>query len=178
MCWYKKLPIIGLLVVSGLQSCKPETTVAGKEYFDLKEYFENEADRLSADKPSVFKSASHNSTTQSKSVVITDWKSELALFSGSDINKPAWRDGYTVTKTPFVITYKAKTPELKVREVIIKKQGEKVTAVLIVNKSKNILYSSTEKLAYYPDSVYRIDKKQDIRLIGVNEYHIQGKLGQ
>ncbi|RVT99929.1 hypothetical protein EOD41_15945 [Mucilaginibacter limnophilus] len=178
MYWYKKLSIISVLVISGLQSCKPEIANKGNAYFDLKGYFKKEADRLSVSKPSVYKSASHNNIAQDKSIIITDWEGELALFSGSDINKPAWRGEYTVTETPDSIVYKAKKPELKVREVNIKRKGKKIIGIFIVNKTKNILYHSTEKLAYYPDSLYRIDKKQDVNLIGVNDYRIEGKFAQ
>lgn len=178
MYWYKKLTVISVLAISGLQSCKPEITNTGNAYFDLKGYFKQEADRLSANKPSVYKSASHNKTTQDKSIIITDWDGELALFSGSDINKPAWRGEYTVIEKADSIVYKAKKPELKVREVRIRRKGQKVTAIFIVNKTKNLLYHSTEKLSYYPDSLYRIDKKQDVNLIGVNDYRIEGKFAQ
>ncbi|RYY37756.1 MAG: hypothetical protein EOP46_01420 [Sphingobacteriaceae bacterium] len=175
MFLYKKPLIIAVIVASGLQACKPGVASIDAQYFDLKGYFTGEIGRLSKTHPIVSKSVSHNDTAQSKSIRISDWESELALFTGSDINKPAWRDGYSITETPDSIIYKALKPELKVRELSIKRRSNKVTAIVILNKTKNILYNSTEKLAYYPDSLYSIEKKQDVSLIGINHYKIQGK---
>ncbi len=47
---------------------------------------------------------------------------------------------------------------------------------MIYNDSKNMLYESQEWLSYFPDSLYQIDKKQTVRLLGTNTYKIKGAL--
>jgi hypothetical protein len=57
---------------------------------------------------------------------------------------------------------------------MIKKACGKVNYVLILNYSENLLYTNTEKLSYFPDSLYEVVKRQRVRLIGENRYKIQG----
>ena len=45
---------------------------------------------------------------------------------------------------------------------------------MIVNHTKNMLYENTEKLSYFPDSLYLIQKKQRVRLLGTDTYRISG----
>jgi len=45
---------------------------------------------------------------------------------------------------------------------------------LIFNRTKNILYQTTEKLSYFPDSLYLIEKDQKVRLMAKNKYKVQG----
>ena len=181
MYWYKPLKkyiqFTGmLLLLCGWYACKPEIKETGAElkYFDLKEYFKNEALRLTRLNTPVNKTVTHNGASESKKVHMPNWEKELNLFTGSDINKPAWKLSYSVQNTPDSIVYKAKYPELKTREIIIRKKDGKVTAIVIENDTHNILYSTTEKLNYVPGSFYQIDKTQKVKVMGGNNYRIKG----
>ncbi len=167
---------IGMTIL--LPSCKPEIKNDGAtaKYFDLKAYFKADAARLSGIKKSTLKTVTHNGTTESKEVNINNWERELSLFSESDINKPAWRDSYKVQTTPTMVIYMATDDDLKTREIIINKTGGKVKYITIYNYTKNILYYTNEKLTYIPDSIYKIEKTQYVRLLGLNKYVIIGKL--
>jgi hypothetical protein len=180
MYWYKPLYIRSFfilnitLLISGLYACKPDIKDNRKKFFDVAAYFKGEAKRLTKLSPPVTKTAKHNTDTQTKLVTIKNWPGELDMFIASDINKPSWRDSYTVTTSGDITIYKAKFPELKTREVMIKKACGKVNYVLILNYSENLLYTNTEKLSYFPDSLYEVVKRQRVRLIGENRYKIQG----
>jgi hypothetical protein len=157
-------------------SCKPDNIQSGTnlKYFDLKGYFTADTARLRKLDPAITKTVTHNGVTETKKVHIKNWGSELSLFIQSDINKPAWRDSYTVQKSGGIEIYRTKDPALKTREVMVKKDGDKVKWIAIFNSSKNILYQTREKLSYFPDSLYIIQKYQKVRLLGANTYTIKG----
>lgn len=175
---YYTLFAAGIGIVLLLPACKPEIKEGEvkAKYFDLKAYFNAESSRLSRLNKPVRKTVTHNGVTETKEVKIDDWSRELSLFSESDINKPAWRDSYSVQTTPNIVIYMATDDDLKTREIIINKTGDKVKYIVIYNYTKNILYYTKEKLTYWPDSLYKIDKTQHVRLLGLNKYVITGTL--
>jgi hypothetical protein len=159
-------------------ACKPDIKAngVGLTYFDLKGFFTKDTLYLNHLNKPVVKTVSHNGATESKKVKVTDWGRELGLFIDADINKPAWKNSYNVTANDTFLIYRAKYPELKMREMLIKKDKDKVKWILIFNLTKNILYTSSEKLTYYPDSLYLIEKSQHVKLMGNNNYRIQGTI--
>jgi len=184
MYWFKKHPaaFLGLGMLLCLASCKRDSRAAldtGK-FFDVKGYFASEAVRLSKLNPGIDKTAVYNKQTEEQKIHIGNWASELSMFSESDINKPAWRLSYDVQSSKGFTTYKAKDPELKTQDITIKKDGDKIKWILIVNHTKSTiftkrLYETVEKLSYFPDSLYHIQKVQYTRLLGLNHYNIKGK---
>src|SRR5215469_10670175 len=102
MCWCRKyLVIIIALSVLCFASCKSDSGAAKDttKFFDLKGYFASEAARLNKLNPNVDKTAIYNHQTEEQKTHINNWASELSMFSGSDINKPAWRLSYDVQST-------------------------------------------------------------------------------
>ena len=179
MYWFRSaaarfLPALMILFFV-LHSCKPDIKGNGAvNFFDLKKYYAAEAGRLSKQNPFIIKTVTHNGATETQKVHINNWAQELSLFSLSDINKPAWKESYSVEITDDFLIYKAKFPELKTREIIIKRLAGKVKWVLIFNRTKNLLYQTKEKLSYFPDSLYLIEKTQQVKLLGINRYAIKG----
>jgi hypothetical protein len=173
--------LIAFLVVlftSLLPCCKPDNIQTGADvkYFDIKGFFTADTARLRKLNHITHKMVYHNGNSETRDVHINNWGMELSLFSQSDINKPAWRDSYTVVKTDNIEIYRAKDPNLKTREIMIKKEGGKVKWMVIFNKTNNPLYQTSEKLSYFPDSIYIIQKYQKVRLLGANQYLIKGSL--
>ncbi len=172
------LTLTGVCFSVCLSSCKPDIkeTGASLKYFDLKRYFKNDSARLSRLHLRVTKTVGHNHQEQIKEVTIGNWGEELSLFINSDINKPAWQQSYRVQNTPGYIIYEAVDPKLTTRRIVINQDTttKKVKWILINNLTHNLLYSSAEKLTYYPDSLYQIEKRQNIRIIGTNRYLIKG----
>jgi|ERR1700761_2152518 len=183
MYWCKKsfLFIIGFILLQNMLSCKTDSR-AGTDtvkFFDLKGYFTAESARLTKLNPVINKTAVFNNYTQTKKLHIQNWSNELSSFIESDINKPAWRTSYNVQATDNLLIYRAKDSSLKTREIIIKKEGDKIKWILIFNHPKSKLVNKTlsetlEKLSYFPDSLYLIRRKQTVRLLGTNNYTVQG----
>ncbi|MDR6940650.1 hypothetical protein [Mucilaginibacter pocheonensis] len=168
----------GAMLLSGLQSCKPDIKQSGGvlKYFDISGYFKADTARLRKLDVAVNKTVTHNGVTENKTVHIANWGQELNLFIQSDINRPAWKNSYKVQTTDSLIVYQARYPELRTTRIVIKKDKEQVKWVLIYNHTKNLLYETREKLSYYPDSVYLIEKWQKVKLMGRNNYIIKGVL--
>jgi hypothetical protein len=180
MYWYKTKLKTAIVVIGGialsvmLPACKPEIKNNGG--FDLTGYLKKDAAGLNKLNRPVDKTVTHNGVTENKTVHIADWSSELGLFIDADINKPAFKNSYTAVDEDSLLVYKAKDKELKVQELIIKRAGQKIKYILIFNKVNNLLYKTTQKLTYFPDSVYRIETVQHVKLLGTNTYIIQGIL--
>jgi len=164
------------MVSACLFGCKPDIKETGAtlKYFDIKGFFATDIARLNKLNKPVLKTIVYNGVTEKKNVQIKNWGPELDLFAGSDINKPAWKNSYSIVANDDFLLYKAKYPELKMREMLIKKVNGKVKWMMIFNRTKNIIYQTTEKLSYFPDSVYTIEKAQKVRLMGTNFYKVQG----
>jgi hypothetical protein len=169
------------MVMFWLAACSPGVKETGTlKYFDIKGYFTKESMRLTKQNKPVLKTVTHNGVTESKKVHITNWEQELSLFEESDINRPAWKNSYKVINNDdSLFFYKANDDELRVREIIVKMSKNKVKWIVIVNQTpKNMLYQTTERLKYFPDSLYLIRKVQKVRLMGTNNYRIQGVISK
>lgn len=149
-------------------------TVSANNYFDLKKYFTEEASRISKNYPQIKKSVSRNGETETKIVSIQNWPAELALFIESDINKPSWQRSYRKEVSGNFKIYTALDKSLRTRKIVIKQEKKQVIWILIENYTRNELYSTIEKLSYFPGSHYEIRKNQSIRLLGRNQYLITG----
>lgn len=170
--------ILILPAILFLSACKPDNVKEGtsNKYFDIKGYFTNSVKQLTQKRSNISKTVTHNGDFESRSVKINNWASELALFSESDINKPAWQDSYSVTITPNETIYIAKYSELKTRRIVISKTTTgKVLSIRIDNQINNALYKTSEELHYFPDSLYSIQKHQKILFLGANNYKITGR---
>ena len=163
-----------LILSSCSQSESSQDTMA---YADLKGFFETEIARLEKMNPEVYKTVARNKASETRSVGDINWKTELSLFSESDINKPAWKNSYKVLNQSGKTIYLASDSSLRTREISIDKDGDgKISKIKILNYTQNMLYTSTEQLTYIPDSLYQISKQQHVLLIGNNRYYIKGIL--
>lgn len=172
----RKILLPGILLV--FLGCNP----AGKSqknpltYFDLKGYFEKEALRLSAINPLLTKTVSVNNMEETKKIRITDWAKELSAFSDADINRSAWKGLFNKKNTGQQETYMSDNKKVPVKEVMISKRNGQVYGIRIVISYSNVLYSSADTLSYFPDSLYQVKKKQQIRLLAEKNYTITGRL--
>jgi len=162
-----------LVLILSACSAPPEKEI--NSYVDIAGFFEAEAVRLDQANPEVKKTVARNDATETRTVRDVNWKTELSLFAESDINKPAWRDSYRVTKKDGNVTYVATDTTLKTREINITKDSlGKIREIKIKNQTNNMLYSSSEQLLYVPDSVYQINKQQHVVIVGENRYFVKG----
>ncbi len=166
---------IAMLIISF--SCTQEKPDKQHTYFDIEGYFKKEAERLQKKNPTVEKKISKNKDTEQKTLRIENWNNELELFSSSDINKPAWKNSYSLQQNKQIITYTANSPELRTQKISIQKNtNNAIKRISILNQVKNSLYNSVEELNYYPDSLYQIKKQQKVQLLGANNYTVTGRL--
>ncbi|MGV8878812.1 MAG: hypothetical protein ACOH2A_07255 [Sphingobacteriaceae bacterium] len=176
MYWFNIKPFIVGWAFFLLTSCGTPTaeTVSTNRYFDLKKYFTEEASRISKRNLLIKKSVSRNGETETKTVSVINWPAELALFIESDINKPSWQRSYRKEISKNFIIYAALDKSLRTRKIVIKQENKQIRWILIENYTRNELYSTVEKLSYFPGSHYEIKKSQSIRLLGNNRYLITG----
>lgn len=172
--------LMGVLLLALAVSCAPPggtatATADSKPYFSLEDFFSAEISRLQQRLPEIAKTATKNGESETETVQLRNWANELALFVDSDINKSAWQHSYRIDSTANAIRYSSLDSTLRTQQVLIEKNTSGVVKYVgIRNRVKNALYQSDEQLDYYPDSLYRIGKRQQIVLIGENTYEITG----
>ena len=104
-----------------------------------------------------------------------NWEKELELFRQSDINKPAWKDSYTINRTASGVSYTAADPNLPTRRIVLEfDPQQKPLKILIETRVSNNLYSSADTLEYVPGDFYSIRKAQDVRVLGRQVYRVKG----
>ncbi|MFD2288545.1 hypothetical protein GJU39_18345 [Pedobacter petrophilus] len=144
-------------------------------YFDLKGYFGKEIIRLKNARVKVDKTVSINGISETKSLLITDWEKELAIFINADINKNSWKGSFKVTQQNGLQVYTSDSKKIPVKKVSVNNKGLKISKVEIIINNKNILYQSLDTLTYYPEILYKIRKQQKIRLLAPKDYTVVAK---
>lgn len=144
-----------------------------KAYFDLKTYFRKEAERLTAADRLVTKMVSINDSSETKSLKITDWKKELSVISDADINKASWKGAFLIKRKKNLLIYSTSDEKVNVKKVIITYKNDKPSGFLLLLRTRNSLYTSTDSLSYYPDSLYTVNKTQDIRFLSKKRYKVE-----
>ena len=134
-----------VLTASSCQNAAPPNQP--NVYYDVAGYVKRQIDDLSARKPIVSKTVLINAETSRQDIRDVNWSRELELFSQADINKPALRSSYRITR-PDSLTYqytlKKAEEKLTVRSLRVQldsltRQPRRIEAVLQTN---NPLYSS------------------------------------
>jgi len=141
-------------------------------YFSLKNYFNEEADRLKETKPTVKKIVSLNENHETKSLTIEDWNNELLTFVEADINKSAFVGKYEADSILNEnklqrITYKAKDAKLKTRliDIYFDTTTNEAEIIEVVLETRNTLYHSTQNLRYERNKFYSVNGTQEIRFL-------------
>jgi hypothetical protein len=165
--------LLALFLISCTQ--KEQEKTSAKIYFDVKGYFEKEAKRLDNNKALVHKSVAINGITEQKTIHIPDFKNELGSFISSDINKASWRGSFNVKKDKDLTVYTTTEEKIPVKKIEVRMQNDKPVYIKILVVNTNILYTSSDTLAYFPDSLYEIKKTQKIKLLKEKKYAVIGK---
>ncbi|ADY52589.1 hypothetical protein Pedsa_2037 [Pseudopedobacter saltans DSM 12145] len=167
--------LVSLLFLGSCKSGK-EKDIQELSYYDIKGFFEQEIVKLNKTNPVVKKSVFYNQDEEVKTLKIKDWAQELSLFVESDINKSSWKNSYKIDSLPNQIVYTAKENDLRTQKIIIDFKDSKPVKFSIKNKSINYLYTTSEDLTFYTDSLYNIVKDQHVTVLGDNHYIITGLL--
>ena len=147
-------------------------------FFDLANYFNQEAQRLQQANPMVLKKIYQNDSLQQKRTRITNWNKELLLFEKSAINDDKYKDQYTVDSSYYdngrlLIHIEAKDKALYTQVIDIELLEESLVSILILNKVSNPVYETQHILSYSPGLNYSIKKLQKVRFSPQEEYHIE-----
>ncbi len=148
-------------------------------FFDLKKFIAEEVLRLNKLNPQVEKTTRVNDNTETKTLNLEDFQSELKIFQEADINKLAWIDKYTADSV-FVgnqissISYQAIDDKLTTRSLKINLINSKVAKVEIKTQASSIVTNVEKHLIYEPDIRYSILSKQKTTGSDVNEVAIEG----
>lgn len=175
----KYTPLIIFIIT--LVSCnQPSAVNSGtNNYFDVKGFFENEARRLAQLNTLVLKTVMKDNRKETRKMRISNWQAELGLFMESDINKPAWKSSYKVSGDKKRLLYTATDSTLRTQRILIEKDSSGVIKhISVLNRNRNMLYESDDKLDYFTDSLYRIQKEQDVLILGNNTYEVTGNISK
>ena len=154
---------------------KEQEKVAVKTYFDVADYFKNEAQRLNKINPIVDKTVLVNGKEENKKIKIQNWEREFSSFTAADINKTSWRGSFDQKLTDSLTVYTSASGKIPVKKLVVSFINKKVSSIKIFIVNTNDLYTSTDSLYYYPDSVYLIKKNQKISLMDEKKYQVIGR---
>lgn len=163
-----------------LSACEleQEVQIDQHSFFDLKGFFENEQTRLKGKKEFI-KSVKIDGQEEEEIFDQLDFEKELAIFKNSDINKIAWLDKYSVDTTFSAsrqissILYIALDKDLRTQSLKIDFNKEKVSQILIKNKSKSMIASTDQVLTYTPNEGYTVRSGQNMALLDGFDLDVQ-----
>jgi hypothetical protein len=166
----------------------PQTPAAYSEqtkpvFFDLKSFIKQEIERLKNIK-TVEKTVTVNGKSETKKVSISNWEDELAPFTNSDINRPAWKDKYRlkeglIAQEGKFKRYEATDENLKTRVLGVKlTDDDKILTVFIENNEESAVSSASQKLTYNVGKSYKIESKQKTLTSKEDNVVIEVKLPQ
>jgi hypothetical protein len=170
-----------VLINSSCLKVKEEKTKAAY-YFDLKDFFETEAERLKKENPVVQKMVMLNDDSESKVKSIDDWNNEFLTFSEADINKSAYAGKYnsdTIFSNGKIakIIYAAKEQKLKTRMLTVafdtlNNEPEEIDVSI---ETSNTLYQSSQLLHYHRHKAYTVSGVQKIRFLNPDVFKVEVK---
>lgn len=170
--------LVGLLSV--LSCAAPLTDDARQStnvFFDLKKFFEEEAAYLKANPVKAQKIIRYNGQEEKHQVLIKDWTKELSFFAESDINKPSWKDQYSIDSiyngNKLLLHYKSKNKDLVTQVLDIEIVGDTVQSIVIIKNTQNQIYTSQQYLTYLPKKHYKINQIQSIIFSPEDNYSIE-----
>jgi hypothetical protein len=154
-----KYPVIvflwGLLIAGSCQ--QPEKAVPntlGNRYFDVPGFIRSQVALLQAQKPVAIKRVQESeASTETKTIQNPNWNKELATFAELDLNRPAFRNAYNITRQTdsaglvSEIYRKKAGNEGDIQLLVVTFDSQKqVKAIRAVRESNNILISTHQEM--------------------------------
>lgn len=171
----RKIVCYLLLILCSSCTLKEQDHLKDKLYFDLESYFKSEAKRLATSNTPILKSVMVNGQAEHKKLKIANWEKEFESFISADINKASWKGSFKVQKNSTATTYFTDSEKIPIKKVSITYRHDKIYGIQILITNANSLYTSTDSLSYYPDSLYQLNKTQHIQLMKEKKYRISGR---
>ncbi len=160
------------------ENSSPENARKGEQlFFDLRGYFDKEAQRLKG--RTVKKAASIDGRREEQIQDSLDFARELKIFSENDINRPAWSDSYQIDSTfngqgeLVQISYTANSEKLKTRKIQIDFADQAVSKIYIESGTSSAVADTKQKLVYDPSGGYSIERFQQVALTDGNTFLVE-----
>lgn len=161
-----------------LPACAPSEKAGDLRFFDLSGFARREQLRLSELGP-VEKSVTLNGKEEKRILERPDWKAEMDLLAGADINKPAWKDSYRADTlrdavgSPAMLAYKSLDSKLRVQRLEIFFEEGSLDSVSARMRVSTPLHDTEERISYGRAGRYdysrisrrRFGESQDLRVL-------------
>ncbi len=175
------LHLVGFSTLAGLllSGCSSRDSGSSQSnYFNFQHFFSQEAKDLSATKTQLKKVNLFDTLIDSVTISVPDWQKELALFSAIDLNKPAWKNSFTIDSilqdSLVLIRYTAKKKQLSIRKVEISFLHRKAIKFHIMKAADNFVYATTQELWFEKNTGFKISGRQKVLWFFEKQYVIKG----
>jgi hypothetical protein len=148
--------ILSLLLLAGAcqEPVAQRPAPARALYFDVPGFIQRQATLLEKENPGALKSVVENQQTrESKTLHNLKWQKELAVFSGLDLNKPAFRNTFTVSRQSDAAGLETETYRKKPGTEgdiaflsVTTGPDQQVRALRAIRKNENPLITSNQQL--------------------------------
>lgn len=180
-----------LFLTGVLSSCDDPAQQAAQPavYYNVGSFVSSQIERLNKLKPAVQKVLDIKGQKQQQTTSDINWTREFELFTQADINKPAFRNSYQISR-PDSLTYHYKLKpgeKLTVQSMTVQldsstRQPVQIEATLTTN---NPLYHSERQLLLESGPVdqkgwqvkhYRMQGFQQLTFFGKNDFFVEGRV--
>ncbi|GAB4052075.1 hypothetical protein [Spirosoma litoris] len=179
-----------LLVTLLISGCAdPAQQTQPNVYYDVLRFVKQQISDLSAQKPLVRKAVAINDSKSQQTIREINWSHELELFTQADINKPALRSSYQISRPDsMTFQYTLKNPDdrlavrsLRVEVDSVTHQPRRIEATL---QTSNPLYSSERTLLLESGAVgkawrvqhYKVSGFQKLPYFDKNNFLVEGRI--
>lgn len=181
----KSAALLGFVLWITACQTPAERQEAPNQYYDVKGFVQQQIVMLSRQKPMVNKLMVVSGEQEKRSTTEVDWQKELELFVQADINKPAYRNSYSINRPDSVTyEYRIQTEEdLPVRylKVVLNEPGGNPALIEAQILSENKLYESEKNLLLRSDEQggdwrvksYRIQGFQELAISSRKPFDVQ-----
>ena len=179
-----KQPIffLALLLILFFSSCDNQTGKSKEEvktYFDIKNYFLQQAKLLSDGNVYLKKKIIKDGKTEEKLFSIVDWQKELKPFSDCNINKPAWAHSYVAdtlfSEGKLSVKYITRDITLPIKEIKLNFENNRLVRMFIHKQTSNSYYTAKNDYVFETDSGFVITGLQEVMLADKTIYSIAAK---
>jgi hypothetical protein len=175
-----KFIFVCLLLGTACSDNKSTSQKQVNDYFNLEGYFVTEAEMLRKHNAKISKTLIKDDVTETLVFDSINWDQEFKPFMNSDLNKPAFRQAYTVDTIQFnaskKIIYNAKDPLLTTRSILISYFNEKIDSLMIINQTSNVYYTAAETLVYLPGKYYILTTMNDPAAGKATSFQLKGEI--
>jgi hypothetical protein len=153
-------------------ACQEPSDIQIDEYYDLNNFWLTQKAQLESSKPTFSKVIEMDGDKNTVQTSDINWKKELEIFMGTDINRSAMKGCYDEKREGNKLTYTLKSDkEQAVRTIEIELQNEKPISIKAEILTENFLYTSTRSIA----AQFVNGKMENYQIAGWQELFIGSK---